>query len=89
MVGDSMKTVSYTALRSNLKKTLDQVNSDHSPVIITRKGSEPSVLISLADFNAYEATAYLMASPKNARRLNQAIAEIEAGQTVNNELIEE
>lgn len=26
-----------------------------------------------------EATAYLMRSPKNAQRLNQAIAEIEAG----------
>lgn len=36
-----------------------------------------------------EETAYLMASPKNAERLNKAIAEVEAGKTVGKELIEE
>jgi len=38
-------------------------------------------LFSLEDFQAYEETAYLMASPKNAIRLNQAILEVEAGKT--------
>jgi len=84
-----MKTLSYSALRSNLASTLDQVNNDHSPLIITRKGADSSVLISLSDFNAYEETAYLMSSPKNAQRLNEAITEIEAGNTINKELIEE
>jgi len=43
----------------------------------------------LEDFQAYEETACLMASPKNAERLNQAIAEVEAGKTVMRVLIEE
>jgi len=45
--------------------------------------------MSLDDFHAYEETAYLMASPKNAERLNQAIAEVEAGKTAQHALIDE
>lgn len=48
----------------------------------------PAVLIRLEDFNFYQETAYLMASPKNARRLSQAIAEVEAGKPSEHELIE-
>ena len=84
-----MDTLSYSAFRTNLASTLDKVNDDHKPVLITRQGGKPAVLISLEDFQAYEETAYLMASPKNASRLNDAIAEVEAGKTQIRELIEE
>ena len=84
-----MDTISYSAFRSNLATTLDRVNDNHKPVMITRQNGKPAVVISLEDFQAYEETAYLMASPKNAARLNQAIAEVEAGKTFLHELIEE
>ena len=45
--------------------------------------------MSVEDFKSYEETAYLMASPKNAERLSQAIAEAEAGQVQEYGLIEE
>jgi antitoxin YefM len=47
--------------------------------MITRQNGKPAVVISLEDFQAYEETAHLMDSPKNAERLNQAIAEVEVG----------
>jgi len=84
-----MNTMTYSALRNHLAKTLDKVNEDHAPVMITRQNGLPAVLISLEDFQSYEETAYLMASPKNAKRLNQAIAEIESGKTVRHKLTEE
>ncbi len=84
-----MHAISYSALRGNLAKLLDKVNDDHCPLLITRKNGKPAVIISLDDFHAYEETAYLMASPKNAERLNQAIAEIEAGKTTHRGIIEE
>jgi antitoxin YefM len=65
------------------------VNDDHLPILITRQNGKPAVVISLEDFKAYEETAYLMASPKNAQRLNEAIAEIESGNAGPHELIEE
>jgi antitoxin YefM len=72
----------------HLADTLNKVNEDHSPVIITRRNGQSAVVISLEDFRSYEETAYLMASPKNAERLNQAVSEIEKGQFVQHELIE-
>lgn len=75
-----MKTTSFTHLRSNLAETLDRVTNDHEPVVIVRgKGKPAAVLMSLDDFASYEETRYLLRSPRNAERLEQAIAEIEAG----------
>ena len=83
-----MNTISYSTFRNQLAATLDRVNDDHLPILITRQSGKTAVLMSLEDFHAYEATAYLMASPKNAERLNQAIAEVEAGILKRRELIE-
>ena len=84
-----METMSYSAFRTHLASTLDKVNNDHKPILITRQKGKPAVVMSLEDFQAYEETAYLMASPKNAERLNRAIAAVNAGHTVENALIEE
>lgn len=84
-----MDTMSYTAFRGHLSSALDKVNDDHIPILITRQNGKPAVLISLEDFHSYEETAYLMASPKNAERLNQAIVQVEKGMTNEHELIEE
>ncbi|MGH8647893.1 MAG: type II toxin-antitoxin system Phd/YefM family antitoxin [Burkholderiales bacterium] len=74
-----MDTISYTAARNRLAKTMDQVNDDHAPVLITRQRGKPAVLISLDDFNAYEETAYLLRSPVNAGRLRSAVRQLRAG----------
>jgi len=64
------------------------MDDDYKPVLVTRQNGKPAVIISLEDFQAYEETAYLMASPKNAMRLNQAILEVEAGKTTQHGLDE-
>lgn len=84
-----MYTMSYSLFRSQLASTLDRVNEDHKPVMITRQNGKPAVVISLEDFQSYEETSYLMASPKNARRLNDAIAQIESGKATQHEIIKE
>lgn len=83
-----MDTISYTSFRNKLASTLDKVIQDHKPMMITRQNGDPAVVMSLEDFKSYEETAYLMASPKNALRLNAAISEIEAGQSKKQGLIE-
>ena len=80
--------MSYTAFRNQLAATLDKVNDDHKPVLITRQNGKPAVVISLEDFHAYEETSYLMASQKNAERLNAAISQVESGKIRNEGLIE-
>ena len=84
-----METINYSIFRSRLASILDKVNEDHQPVLITRQNGKPAIVISLEDFQAYEETAYLMASPRNARRLSRAIAEVESGRHLRREIIEE
>lgn len=74
-----MDAITYTTARNNLAKTMDSVNQNHEPVIITRQNGAPAVLMSLEDFNAWEETAYLLRSPSNAKRLKNAISAISAG----------
>jgi antitoxin YefM len=83
-----MDTLSYSAFRTQLAKILDKVNLDHKPMLITRQNGKPAVVMSLEDFQSYEETAYLMASPENAKRLNRSIQEIESGKTTIHEMIE-
>lgn len=83
-----MDAISYTAARANLAKTMEKVCNDHDPVIITRKREKPVVMISLQDFQAMEETAYLLRTPANARHLLESIAELEAGEGIERELIE-
>jgi antitoxin YefM len=76
-----MKTTSYSELRKNLAATLDRVQADHEPVVITRdKGKPAAVLMSLEDFASYEETRYLLRSPANAERLLGAVEALESGE---------
>ena len=76
-----MKTTSYSELRRNLAGTIDRVNADHEPVIITRDRGKPAAApMSLEDYASFEETRYLLASPKNAERLRDAIAELNKGE---------
>ena len=72
-----MNTLSYTAARSHLAKTMQKVCEDHAPVIITRAKAEPVVMMSLSDYEAIQETNYLISHPQNASRLIDAIDEIE------------
>jgi antitoxin YefM len=83
-----MDTISYTAARSQLAKTMDRVCENHEPLIITRNGEPSVVMISLEDYNSLEETAYLLRSPKNAKRLLESIAELERGGGAERELAE-
>ena len=83
-----MNTITYTSARSNLAQTMDKVCDDHAPVIITRKAAKPVVMMSLDDYEALEETAYLLRSPKNARRLLESIVQHEADKGTERELAE-
>ena len=74
-----MNVIRDTFLRQNLSAMMDAVNVNHAPLLMTRQTGAPAVLISLEDFKALEETAHLMASPRNAERLNAAIAELRTG----------
>lgn len=83
-----MDAISYTSARANLARTMEKVCADHAPVIITRKNESPVVMMSLEDYQAMEETTYLLRSPANARLLLESIAELEAGNGIERDLVE-
>jgi antitoxin YefM len=74
-----VNTITYSEVRAKLAETMEKVCDDHAPMIVTRKNSRSVVMMSLDDYQALEETAYLLRSPKNARRLLASIAELENG----------
>lgn len=83
-----MDVLSYSDTRANLKGVMDRVVEDRQPIIITRQKAEAVVMVSLADWNAMEETLHLLSSARNAARLREAIAELDAGKGVERELVE-
>jgi len=83
-----MKCLSYESARSNLAKTMEQVCNDRTPIVINRKGKGAVVMMSMADYQALEETAYLLRSPKNTRQLIESIGELEANKDIERNLIE-
>ncbi len=77
-----MQTISYSNLRQNLSFIMDSIEDNREAVHITRKGHEPMVMMTQADYNSIQETLYLLSSPKNADRLNQAIADAGEGNFV-------
>jgi antitoxin YefM len=84
-----MEVVNYSHARANLTAVMDKVAQDCAPVLITRQKGEPVVLMSLADYNAFEETAYLLRSPKNAQRLLNAVNALSTTGGTVHELIDE
>ena len=74
-----MRHITYTDLRNNLASHLDRALDDHVPILITRQGSQPVVMMAQSEYDGMMETLHLMSSPANAARLNASIAEADAG----------
>ncbi len=68
---------------------MDQVVSDHHPVIVTRRNGDNVIMVSYDDCASIEETAYLLKSPENAKRLRESIKSFEEGRGQQRELIED
>lgn len=74
-----MDVITYTDARASLKDVMDRVIHDRVEVVVTRKKREAVVMISLDEYNSIQETLHLQKSPENARRLQSAIAQLNAG----------
>lgn len=83
-----MNAISYVDAQNNLADMIDQVCDRHDPLIITRHQQPSAVLLSLEDYESLTETAYLLKSRNNAKRIFEAIAELESGGGTVRELIE-
>lgn len=71
----SYKITSLTDARNEFFKLLDLVVQDHQVYIVNRRNGENVALIAESDLISLVETVYQLLSPKNARRLIDAIEE--------------
>jgi len=69
-----MGSATYSHLRENLAELWDQVEDTQEPMIVKRRGHQDMALLPADQLESLRETAYLLRSPKNARRLLEAIA---------------
>jgi antitoxin YefM len=74
-----MKSITYTAARENLAATINRVCEDQAPVVITRNRDQAVVMLSLAEYESLQETAYLLRTPANAKRLLMSIESLKRG----------
>jgi antitoxin YefM len=84
-----MSHVSYTELRANLAKYMDEVCESRDALLVTRQNARSVVLISQDEYEAMMETLHLLRSPANAARLIRSIQEADSGNLIEHELREE
>ena len=80
---------SYSDLRQNLSRHMDEVLESRAPLTVTRQGKGDVVLVSADEFAGMEETLHLLRSPANARRLLRSIRSADAGQVAEHELVKD
>jgi antitoxin YefM len=81
-----MKSITYTAARENLASTINRVCEDQAPIVITRNRDQSVVMLSLAEYESLQETAYLLRSPANAKRLLAAAEALKRGKVLRKKL---
>jgi antitoxin YefM len=81
-----VKSITYTAARENLADTINRVCEDQAPVVITRNRDQAVVMLSLAEYESLQETAYLLRTPMNAKRLLAAVDTLKRGKGIKRKL---
>jgi antitoxin YefM len=74
-----MSHVSYTDLRKNLAKYMDEVSDSRAPLHITRQNARSVIMMSEEEYDGMIETLHLLRSPANAERLMRSLKAADAG----------
>ncbi len=77
-----MLQISTNEFRAKMAKTFNKVDDESETLLVKRRGNKNMVVLPEREYNALAETAYLMASPANAKALLDAFAEMDRGEAV-------
>lgn len=82
-----MARVSYTDLRGNLAKYMDEVCDSRDPLTVTRQNARSVVMVSEEEFESMVETLHLLRSPANAAHLLRGLKESESGAMIERDIV--
>ena len=74
-----MATASLASVKARLSAFVDEVESTHERVVITRNGSPAAVLVAPDDLESLEETVAVLSDPETMRELAEAREAISRG----------
>lgn len=74
----SVKKFSYHEATSSFDRLWDTVAEVRQPVLISRKGAEPVIMMPLSEWRSVQETLHLFRSPANGLRLLTSLQRVEA-----------
>jgi antitoxin YefM len=75
-----MSCVTYTELRQNLARYLDEAVESRAPIVVTRPGGKGNVvMLSEDEFAGWRQTVHLLGNPVNAERLLRSVRAADTG----------
>lgn len=83
-----MTLITVDEAKANLEKVIEQVMNDAEPAVVRAENEDEVVLLSREEFDAWNETVYLLSSPANAAHLRQSMAEADAGQVHEKDLMD-
>jgi antitoxin YefM len=83
-----MSHVSYTELRTNLAKYMEEVCDSRAPLHITRQNARTVVMVSEEEYEGMIETLHLLRSPANAERLRRSINAAQSGKLTKRDVVE-
>ncbi len=66
---------------------MDRANDDRAAILVTRQGKAPVVMMAASEFAGWMETVQLLSSPRNAEKLLASIADADAGNVFEHDLI--
>jgi antitoxin YefM len=83
-----MNAVTLKDAKLNLEQLVEQVIADAEPTIVITESGDQVVFLPLDEYNSWKETLYLLSNPANAEYLRRSIAEAQAGEVQERELLE-
>ncbi len=83
-----MDVISYSDARANFKTVMDRAISDQEEIVVTRRKGEAVVILSLENWNSIQETLYLLSTSANTKALRESIAQLDAGDGNDKDLID-